>query len=33
MGDFRYSALTPEVRLQYGPAARFAAISLCYIAY
>jgi hypothetical protein len=33
MGDFGYSALTPEVSLKYGPAAPFAAPSVCYIAY
>ncbi len=33
MGAFGYSALTPEVSLKYGLAARLAAMSVCYIAY
>lgn len=33
MGDFGYSALTPEVSLKYGPAAPFDAPFVCYIAY
>ena len=33
MGDFGYSALTPEVSLKYGPAALSDAPFVCYIAY
>ncbi len=31
MGDFGYSALTPEVSLKYGPAAPFGAPFVCFL--